>query len=100
MEQELRQMRDEKRALLEERNAARALCSRMEQDRSSLTRQLATRSADVQQIQIALDSEKLEVQAMKREVDHQSHHIQKLEGLLAAERKTVGDIWKYNVVLW
>jgi hypothetical protein len=73
---------------LEERNAARALCSRMEQDRSSLTRQLATRSADVQQvdlsmtclkgqgnylflcgqIQIALDSEKLEVQAMKREV--------------------------------
>ena len=71
---------------MEERNAARALCGRMEQDRNSLTRQLATRSADVQQVelsvactrilftflcdqmQIALDSERLEVQAMKREV--------------------------------
>eukprot|EP00118_Oscarella_pearsei_P016102 m.151039 g.151039 ORF g.151039 m.151039 type:complete len:427 (+) comp38563_c0_seq4:1851-3131(+) len=89
MEQELRQTRDEKRALLEERNAIRALCSKLEQDKAVLVRQVATRGAEVQQLKVTLDNEKLEVESLRREGERLNQRVQSLESILVVERQTV-----------
>ncbi|XP_048589122.1 centrosomal protein of 135 kDa-like isoform X2 [Nematostella vectensis] len=87
MEEQLRQANEDRESLLQDIAAVRELCMKLDQTRESLSRQLAAKSMDQEQLRELLDDAKGETETLRRKVFAEKENIRSLESVIAKQRQ-------------
>ncbi|CAB3987763.1 Hypothetical predicted protein, partial [Paramuricea clavata] len=86
MEEQLRQSDEEKEGLLADLSAVRELCVKLDQMRDSLSRQVASKSMDKDELHQMFSDAQEEIDTLKSQVFHEKSNVKSLEGILSATR--------------
>lgn len=86
MEEQLRLANEDRENMMQDLTAVRELCMKLDHTRESLSRQLAAKSLDHEQLRDLLDDAKTETEGLRQKVFVEKETVRNLEGVLAKQR--------------
>lgn len=87
MEEQLRLANEDRENMMQDLTAVRELCMKLDQTRESLSRQLAAKSLDQEQMRELLEDAKSETDNLRKKVFSEKETVRSLEGVLARQRE-------------
>lgn len=87
MEEQVRLANEDRESMMQDLSAVRELCMKLDQTRESLSRQLAAKSLDHDQMRELLEDAKVETDALRKKVFSEKETVRSLEGVLAKQRE-------------
>jgi centrosomal protein CEP135 len=87
LEDDLKQLEDEKHALLQDISAIRDLCAKLEASKDNLQRQLTNKALDHDKLENLLEDMQSETDVLRSQVNTERSSVRSLEGLLASNRE-------------
>lgn len=87
MEEQLRLANEDRENMMQDLTAVRELCMKLDQTRESLSRQLAAKSLDQEQMRELLEDAKSETDNLRQKVFSEKETVRSLEGVLARQRE-------------
>ncbi|XP_020629879.1 centrosomal protein of 135 kDa-like isoform X1 [Orbicella faveolata] len=87
MEEQLRLANEDRENMMQDLTAVRELCMKLDQTRESLSRQLAAKSLDQEQMRELLEDAKSETDNLRKKVFSEKEAVRSLEGVLARQRE-------------
>ncbi|KAM7443892.1 hypothetical protein ABFA07_007461 [Porites harrisoni] len=87
MEEQLRLANEDRESMMQDLTAVRELCMKLDQTRESLSRQLAAKALDHDQLRELLDEAKIETDTLRQKVFSEKETVRSLEGVLAKQRE-------------